>query len=125
MYKFERELDMEIDKVFLKVTQMLKENEYVVLSYVDVKEILNKNFGEDFPGYYILNVCKPSAAKEMISSNADYGLFLPCKVVLSANGKKTSLKMLIVSELVSNYLDADPAVPQKYEKELIEVLKNL
>lgn len=125
MYKFERELDLEIDKAFLKTTKELKENDYVVLSYVDVKEILNKNFGEEFPGYYILNVCKPIAAKEMISSNPDYGLFLPCKVVLVANGSKTTIKMLIVSELASTYIDADPSVPQKYEKELIGVLEKL
>ncbi len=125
MYKFERELDLEIDKAFLKTTKDLKENGYVVLSYVDIKEILNKNFGEDFPGYYILNVCKPAAAKEMISSNPDYGLFLPCKVVLTENEGKTTLKMLIVSELASTYLKEDPSLPQKYEEELIGILEKL
>ena len=125
MYKFERELDLEIDKAFLKITNELKENGYVVLSYVDAKEIIYKNFGEEFPGYYILNVCKPLAAKEMISSNQDYGLFLPCKVVLTENGRKTTLKMLIVSELASTYLKEDPALPQKYEKELIGILEKL
>lgn len=125
MYKFEKELDLEIDKAFLKVTKDLKESGYVVLSYVDIKEILNKNFGEEFPGYYILNVCKPIAAKEMISRNPDYGLFLPCKVVLTENGGKTTLKMLIVSELASTYLKEDASLPQKYEKELIGILEKL
>ncbi len=125
MYKFERELDLEIDKAFLKTTKELKEKGYVVLSYVDVKEMFSKNFGDDFPGYYILNVCKPAAAREMIPSNSDYGLFLPCKVVLAANGNKTTLKMLLVSELVSSYIDADPSVPEKYEQELIGVLQSL
>lgn len=125
MYKFERELDMDVDKAFLRTNQVLKEKGYIVLSYVDVKEMFDKNFGEDFPGYYILNVCKPSAAKNMIPTNHDYGLFLPCKVVLEANGDKSKLKMLLVSELVSEYLDVDAAVPKSYETELIEILKEL
>lgn len=125
MYKFERDLDMDVDKAFLKVNEVLKEKGYVVLSYVDVKEMFEKNFGDDFPGYYILNVCKPSAARQMIPSNHDYGLFLPCKVVIEAKEDKSVLKMLLVSELVSNYLDADASVPASYEKELLEVLKSL
>lgn len=125
MYKFERELDLDIDKAFLKTSQLLKEKGYVVLSYVDVKEIISKNFGEDFPGYYIMNVCKPSAAREMISSNPDYGLFLPCKIVLESKGGKSVIKMLVVSELASTYLKVDPSVPQGYEKELIEVLNTI
>ena len=125
MYKFERELELEIDKAFLKTTQLLKEKGYVVLSYVDIKEIISKNFGEEFPGYYIMNVCKPVAAKEMISSNHDYGLFLPCKVVIEAKGNKSVIKMLVVSELASTYLKVDPSVPRGYEEELIAVLNSL
>lgn len=125
MYKFERELDLGIDKAFLKTTQLLKEKGYVVLSYVDVSEMLNKNFGDDFPGYYILNVCKPEAARKMIPSNHDYGLFLPCKIVIEVSGERSILKMLLVSELASEYLKVDPSVPAGYEKELIEVLNSL
>ncbi len=126
MFKFEREVDLDIEKSFLKVSQKLKDAGFVVLSYVDIKEIIKNKFGEDFPGYYILDVCKPAAAKELISSNHDYGLFLPCKVTLESKGEgKTIVKMLLVSELAENYLKADPSRPRAFEAELKEAINSL
>lgn len=125
MYKFEREIDLDLDKAFLKVSQNLKDKGFVVLSYVDVREIIKNKFGEDFPGYYILDVCKPAAARELISSNHDYGLFLPCKIVIEAEGTKSRIKMLLVSELASTYLNEDVSRPKSYEEELKEVLNSL
>ena len=125
MYKFEREVDIDVDKSFLKISQNLKEKGFVVLSYVDVKEIIKNKFGEDFPGYYILDVCKPAAARELISSNSDYGLFLPCKIVIEGKGKGSMVKMLLVSEMAKSYLGEDTSRPRSYEKELEEVLSGI
>lgn len=125
MYKYERDLDISIDKAFLKVSQNLKDKGFVVLSYVDVKEIIKNKFGEEFPGYYILDVCKPAAAKELISSNKDYGLFLPCKFVIEGNDDKSTVKMLVVSEVVSKFLEVDPSRPRSFESELKEVIDSL
>lgn len=125
MFKFERDLGIGIDKAFLKVSQELKEKGFVVLSYVDVREIIKNKFNEDFPGYYILDVCKPAAARELISSNHDYGLFLPCKIVIEGDDSTSRIKMLLVSELASTYLQEDPTVPLGYEAELRETLESL
>lgn len=126
MFKLEREVDLDIDKAYLKVSQKLKDAGFVVLSYVDIKEIIMNKFGEEFPGYYILDVCKPAAARELISSNHDYGLFLPCKVTLETKSEgKTTIKMLLVSELAEKYLGADPARPKAYESELREALNSV
>lgn len=125
MYKFEREIGLDVDKSFLKVSQSLKEKGYVVLSYVDVKEIIKNKFDEDFPGYYILEVCKPAAARELISSNSDYGLFLPCKIVIEGTDSGSRIKMLLVSEMAGTHLKEDMSRPRSYEMELEEVLKGL
>ncbi len=126
MFKFERAVELDVDKAYVKVSQKLKDAGFVVLSYVDIKEIIKNKFDEDFPGYYILDVCKPAAAKELISSNHDYGLFLPCKVTLeSMDDGKTMVKMLLVSELAEKYLDADPSRPRAYEAELRDALNAL
>ncbi len=126
MFKFERVIELDIEKAFLKVSQKLRDAGFVVLSYVDIREIVKNKFGEDFPGYYILDVCKPAAARELISSNHDYGLFLPCKVTLETSGNgKTLVKMLLVSELAEKYLNEDPSRPRAYESELIGALNTL
>lgn len=126
MFKFERVIELDIEKAFLKVSQKLRDAGFVVLSYVDIREIVKNKFGEDFPGYYILDVCKPAAARELISSNHDYGLFLPCKVTLETSGNgKTLVKMLLVSELAEKYLNEDPSRPRAHESELIGALNAL
>ncbi len=125
MYKFERELDIGAEKAFGAVSKKLKEFEYVLLSYVDVKEIIRNKFGEDFPFYFMLDVCKPAAARELITRNQDYGLFLPCKIVIAGDESSSKVMMLRVSEMAETFLSEDRKYALKYEEELVEVLNSL
>ena len=125
MYKFERVLNMDVDKAYGKLSQGLKEKGYVILSYVDVKEIIKNKFNEDFPGYYILDVCKPAAAKELITRNEEYGLFLPCKIVISGIGVSAKISMLMVSEMAQKHLQDSPEHAKKYEDELVGVINSI
>ncbi len=125
MISHERSVDAGIEDTFGKLSAELKEGGYVLLSYVDAKEILTKNFGGERPGYYILNVCKPQAALELLGENEDYGLFLPCKIVLIEKGKNTRVLMLRVSELGRKYLGSDGKTAEGFEEELISVINRL
>lgn len=125
MYKFETVTEKNIDKVFLELGNRLKEKGYAVLSYVDLKQILKEKLGSEFHGYYILEVCRPTAAMELISKNSDYGLFLPCKIVIEemASGK-TSIKMLLVTEMASEFLKEGNDA-EEFQAEIIEVVKKI
>jgi len=125
MYKFERKVELSADKCFAKISSSLKENGFVLLSYVDMQEILKKNFSDDFPPYYIMEVCKPSAAKEMVGINSEYGLFLPCKIVLAEDSFGTRIMMARVSQQSKDYLSADESVAKKYEEELISIINKI
>ncbi len=125
MYKFERIVDLDTEKTFLKISQKLKEIGFALLSYVDVKEIIKNKFGDDFPVYYILDVCKPEAARELIGRNHDFGLYLPCKIVIEGDGKRSKIKMLLISELAQKYIDEDPGRPRFYENELRMALESI
>jgi uncharacterized protein (DUF302 family) len=125
MYKYERTLQIGIDRVFLDLTNALKKIGFAVLSYVDLKEIMKNKLKEDFQGYYIMEVCKPSAAKELVTLNHDYGLFLPCKIVLDEKGSnETTVKMLLVTEMASSFLNGGNEA-EKYQRELISAIESI
>lgn len=125
MYSYEKTVEEDAESVFGKLFAKLKDAGYIVLSYVDVKEIIKKNYNEEFPVYFIMNVCKPAAAKELITISEDYGLFLPCKIVVAEKDKKTKVMMLKVSEMARAHLNTEGKEAEKYEEELIGVLDAL
>lgn len=125
-YKFERVLSDSVDKVFSKLSQKLKDAGYVILSIVDVKETLsNSGLDKNFKPYYILDVCKPKAAHLLIGSNDEYGLLLPCKIMLTSKNSGTVVEMLKVSELASRYLKEEREKAAQFEKELISAINSI
>ena len=122
-YKFERVVPDSVDKVFARLSQRLKDAGYVILSLVDVKETLsNSGLDKNFKPFYILDVCKPKAAQLLIGSNDEYGLLLPCKIMLTSKGSGTVVEMLRVSEIASHYLNEDRGKAAQFEKELISAI---
>ena len=125
-YKYERVLPDSVEKVFSKLSQKLKESGYVIMSIVDVKETLkNSGLDPDFKPFYILDVCKPKAAQAMIGSNDEYGLLLPCRIMITKKGDKTLLGMLRVSEIASKYLKEEREKALQFERELIDSMNSI
>ena len=125
-YKYERVLPDSVDKVFSRLSHKLKDSGYVILSIVDIKETLkNSGLDPDFKPFYILDVCKPKAAQEMIGSNDEYGLLLPCRIMITERGDKALLGMLRVSEVASNYLKEDRGKALQFEKELTAAMDSI
>lgn len=125
MYKFERLVHYSADECFSKISSALKGIGFVMLSYVDIQEIFQKNFSNNFRPYYILEVCKPKAAEEMLSVNAEYGLFLPCKIVIDERPSETIVMMARVSQQSKDYIGADEGIALKYEEELVSMINKL
>jgi uncharacterized protein (DUF302 family) len=125
-YKFERVISDSVDKVFSRLSQRLKDSGYVILSIVDVRETLsNSGLDKNFKPFYILDVCKPKAAHLLIGSNDEYGLLLPCKIMLTSKNSGTVVEMLKVSELASRYLNENREMAAQFEKELISAINSI
>jgi len=124
-YSFEMDLKEDAEEAYGRIFKALKEKSWILLSYVDAKQIIENNFHETFPTYYILNVCKPVAAKELLTENMNFGLFLPCKVIVYQTGKGTKVSVLKVSAMDRDHLGGNGKIAEKYENELIEVLKGI
>jgi uncharacterized protein (DUF302 family) len=124
-YSFEMDLKEDAEEAYGRIFKALKEKSWILLSYVDAKQIIENNFHETFPTYYILNVCKPVAAKELLTENMNFGLFLPCKVIVYQTGKGTKVSVLKVSAMDRGHLGGNGKIAEKYENELIDVLKGI
>ncbi|MCL4329888.1 MAG: DUF302 domain-containing protein [Candidatus Thermoplasmatota archaeon] len=116
---------MDAEKTFSKLRNLLKERGFVILSFVDVQEIMKSAFSEKFNPYFILEVCNPAAARELIGLDHDFGLLLPCKVVLDQQGSETTVSMLRVSEMAGVTMGTHASEPVKYEDEIISAIDAL
>lgn len=125
MHSFETTFPYDPDTMFGKLSSALKENGYAILSYVDMKEIIETKLNIPFQKYLLLNVCKPQAGKEIMDEDPRNGLFLPCKIFISPEEKGCRVSVLLVSVLVHDYLGKQETVAKKYEDEIISIIKGI
>ncbi len=124
MYSYERTVEKNAETIFGELHKALKEKDWLILSYVDVKEIFKK-MNKELEPYYILDVCYPKAAIELITADPDIGAFIPCKLVLMENGNKTRILMPKPSVQAKDYLNLNGEIVRKYEDALIGIINEL
>ena len=124
MFSYEKDYNADADETYGKISRALKAGGYIILSYVDMKQILESNFKDEFKKYYILNVCKPLAAKEIMAQDERMGLFIPCKMSIFATDRGSHVSLLRVSKMAKDYLHEESRV-KKYEDEVISILDSI
>ena len=68
------------------VKAALKDEDFGVLTEVDVRSTLKEKIGADFRKYSILGACNPSMAFVGLQKDLNVGLFLPCNVIVYEEG---------------------------------------
>lgn len=81
-YVFDKIVDLDIDAAEERVTELLKERGFGVLTYIDVQATMKKKIDKDMPAYRILGACSPAHAFKAISAEPDIGTMLPCSVIV-------------------------------------------
>ncbi len=77
-----KQLTVAYDEALTRVTALLKEEGFGVLTEIDVKETLSKKLGVEFRPYRILGACNPTLAHEALQKNLGVGVMMPCNVVV-------------------------------------------
>ncbi len=81
-YYFSKIFEGSFEDAVERVTALLKDEGFGVLTEIDLKETLKKKIGVDLPKYTILGACNPNFAYKALQSEDKIGLMLPCNVVV-------------------------------------------
>lgn len=90
-YYFSKTTNNGFDDTIEKVTSLLKEEGFGVLTQIDVKDTLKKKLDVNFKKYKILGACNPPFAYKALQSDDKIGVMLPCNVVVAENGSSTDV----------------------------------
>lgn len=84
-YFTSKTVDRSFDEAIEKVTALLKEEGFGVLTEIDVKETLKKKLDVEFKKYKILGACNPDFAHQALQAEDKIGVMLPCNVIVEEN----------------------------------------
>lgn len=85
-YHFSKVCDLSFDDAIVKVTEILKEEGFGILTEIDVAETLKKKLNVDFRKYRILGACNPPLAYRALQAEDKIGTMLPCNVIVQEHG---------------------------------------
>jgi uncharacterized protein (DUF302 family) len=81
-YYLAKPVDLTFDGAIDKVTALLKDEGFGILTVIDIKETLKKKINVDFRKYTILGACNPKLAHQALTHEDKVGVLLPCNVVV-------------------------------------------
>ncbi len=88
-YYFSKIVDDSFEDAIERVTGLLADEGFGVLTTIDVSATLKKKLDVDFQRYTILGACNPSYAHKALTAEDKIGTMLPCNVIVQeiADGK--------------------------------------
>jgi len=86
-YAFEVTTDRGFDETIARVTGLLAEEGFGVLTQIDVQATLKQKLGLDTPPYRILGACNPPFAHCALEAEKHVGVLLPCNVCVWDEGR--------------------------------------
>lgn len=92
-YGFGTTLASPFEEAIERTKAALKEEDFGVLSEIDVQATLKNKIGVDFERYTILGACNPHLAHRALQAEHELGLLLPCNVIVHehAGGSAVSI----------------------------------
>ncbi|NGP90047.1 DUF302 domain-containing protein [Fodinibius halophilus] len=126
-YFTSQKVDLSYDQAIEKITGLLKEEGFGVLTEIDVKDTLKKKLDVDFKKYKILGACNPNFAHKALQAEDKIGVMLPCNVIVEENEDGTvevsAVNPVASMQAVSN--DGLQPIADEVRKRLEKVISNL
>ncbi|GGK18102.1 hypothetical protein GCM10007962_10360 [Yeosuana aromativorans] len=126
-YYFNTTVSGEFDTITEKVTQLLKEEGFGVLTEIDIQKTLKNKLDVDFRKYKILGACNPPFAYQALQAENKIGTMLPCNVIVQEleTGKieVAAINPMVSMQAVKN--DQLENIAQQVSNKLKHVISNL
>jgi len=115
------------DDAIARVTDLLKEEGFGVLTEIDVKATMKKKIDLEFRKYMILGACNPHLASRALAAEPQIGLMLPCNVVVQEDEHNGSIVSIIDPKAMFLFIENDALKPvaAEAEEKLLRVLSKL
>ena len=92
-----------INKAVEDITVSIKEAGFGIIGTFDFKAILHEK-GQELRGEYrLLEVCNPVAARQVLESDPEIGLLLPCTIAVYEKDKENWITLAKPTKLLSIY----------------------
>lgn len=91
---FDVELRLTFNDAVAKVKDALRQEEFGILTEVDLQAAFREKLGREFRPYVILGACNPSLAFSAVSTDPTVGLLLPCNVTVESVGEQRTIVRL-------------------------------
>ena len=95
----ERGMSVEVrhnfDEVKERITALLKDEGFGILTEIDVRDTLRKKLEVEFRRYVILGACNPPFAHAALQVDLEVGLAMPCNVVLYENDRGHTVVLVV------------------------------
>jgi uncharacterized protein (DUF302 family) len=104
-YGFSKRTVLSFENAIIKVTEELKKEGFGVLTTIDVQETMKKKLNLDFQKYVILGACNPPFAYEALQAEEEFGLLLPCNLIVYEKDGKTNIAAfdpVVMTKIVEN-----------------------
>jgi uncharacterized protein (DUF302 family) len=81
-YGYKKKANISFEEAVARVRAKLQEEEFGILTEIDVKSTLKEKLGVDYDNYIVLGTCNPLFAYKALEAEKDIGLLLPCNVIV-------------------------------------------
>ena len=85
-YYFNKTIDDTFDNGIARTTAALKNEEFGILTEIDIAATLKAKLGIEFRPYRILGACNPPLAYQALIAEDKIGTMLPCNVIVQELG---------------------------------------
>ena len=89
MYEFNTTLEQPFDDALVRVRAALAEEQFGIVSEVDVQAVFKTKMDKEIPPYRILGACNPRLAERVLAVEPNAGTLLPCNLIVRAEGERT------------------------------------
>ncbi len=87
-------VDLPYPEAVARTKEVLAEQGFGVLTEIDIQATLRAKRGIEMEPYVILGACNPDLAAQALDVERGVGVLLPCNVVISAAGDRSTVQVL-------------------------------